>query len=41
MRQYEVMVTNGANQAVTNVVLALCDSADKVVLFKPYYFNHL
>lgn len=35
------MITSGANQAFTNVVAALCDSSDKVVLFKPYYFNHL
>ena len=39
--QFEVMVTAGANQAFTNVVLTLLDSQDKVVLFKPYYFNHL
>lgn len=35
------MVTAGANQAFTNVVLTLLDTKDKVVLFKPYYFNHL
>ena len=35
------MVTAGANQAFTNVVLTLCDAQDQVVLFKPYYFNHL
>ena len=35
------MVTAGANQAFTNVVLTLLDTASKVVLFKPYYFNHL
>lgn len=39
--QCEVMVTAGANQAFTNVVLTLLDTKDKVVLFKPYYFNHL
>lgn len=39
--QSEVMVTAGANQAFTNVVLTLLDSASKAVLFKPYYFNHL
>eukprot|EP00879_Flechtneria_rotunda_P018349 GHRR01019246.1.p1 GENE.GHRR01019246.1~~GHRR01019246.1.p1 ORF type:complete len:399 (+),score=104.95 GHRR01019246.1:337-1533(+) len=38
---YEVMVTSGANQAFLNLVLALCDAQDKVVLFKPYYFNHI
>lgn len=39
--QCEVMVTAGANQAFTNVVLTLLDASSKVVLFKPYYFNHL
>ena len=37
----EVMVTTGANQAFMNVVLSIADSTDKIVLFKPYYFNHL
>jgi len=32
--QYDVMVTAGANQAFTNVVLALLDADDRVVLFK-------
>eukprot|EP00850_Spirogloea_muscicola_P018069 SM000162S02347 [mRNA] locus=s162:37678:40298:+ [translate_table: standard] len=36
-----IMVTAGANQAFTNVVLATCDAEDAVVLFVPYYFNHL
>jgi len=36
-----VMVTAGANQAFTNLVLALCDAGDYAVLFAPYYFNHL
>eukprot|EP00878_Enallax_costatus_P041090 GHUV01047554.1.p1 GENE.GHUV01047554.1~~GHUV01047554.1.p1 ORF type:complete len:219 (+),score=49.79 GHUV01047554.1:1038-1694(+) len=35
------MVTNGANQAFVNIMLTLVDSSDKVVLFTPYYFNHL
>ena len=35
------MVTAGANQAFTNLVLALLDEDDAAVLFKPYYFNHL
>lgn len=39
--QCEVMVTAGANQAFTNVVLTLLDTKDGIVLFKPYYFNHL
>lgn len=33
-RQYDVMVTAGANQAFTNVVLALLDASDRAVLFK-------
>eukprot|EP00043_Microstomoeca_roanoka_P017350 m.180886 g.180886 ORF g.180886 m.180886 type:complete len:387 (+) comp16620_c2_seq2:60-1220(+) len=36
-----VMVTAGANQAFMNIVLTLCDAHAEVVLFKPYYFNHL
>ena len=39
--QYNVMVTAGANQAFVNLVLGLLDPGDKVVLFRPYYFNHL
>lgn len=35
------MVTSGANQAFVNCVVSLCDASDRVVLFKPYYFNHL
>ena len=35
------MITSGANQAFVNVVLALVDASDRVVLFSPYYFNHL
>eukprot|EP00898_Chlorokybus_atmophyticus_P003042 jgi/Chlat1/3739/Chrsp259S03885 len=41
MKNPAVMVTAGANQAFTNVVVALCDASDPVVLFAPYYFNHL
>jgi aromatic aminotransferase len=37
----DVMVTAGANQAFTNIVISLCDSDDTVVLFPPYYFNHI
>ncbi|KAI7748452.1 hypothetical protein M8C21_007610, partial [Ambrosia artemisiifolia] len=33
------MVTAGANQAFVNIVLALCDAGDSVVMFAPYYFN--
>lgn len=39
--QYDIMVTAGANQAFVNVVLSLVDESDRVVLFKPYYFNHI
>lgn len=35
------MVTAGANQAFVNVLLTLTDAEDAVVLFWPYYFNHL
>ena len=35
------MVTAGANQAFVNLVLALLDPQDAVVLFAPYYFNHM
>lgn len=38
--QYGVMVTAGANQAFTNVVLTLLDETDRAVLFAPIYFNH-
>lgn len=39
--QHKVMVTAGANQAFVNLVLALLDPQDAVVLFAPYYFNHM
>ena len=35
------MVTTGANQAFTNLVLTLLDAGDTAMLFKPYYFNHM
>ncbi|KAL1522517.1 hypothetical protein AB1Y20_017504 [Prymnesium parvum] len=37
----EIMVTAGANQAYTNLVLSLTDAGDATLLFRPYYFNHL
>ncbi|GAB5354303.1 hypothetical protein AAMO2058_000107300 [Amorphochlora amoebiformis] len=40
IRNSKVMVTMGANQAYTNLVIALVDSGDPTILFKPYYFNH-
>ena len=39
--QHKVMVTAGANQAFVNLVLALLDPQDAVILFAPYYFNHM
>ncbi|GFR53019.1 hypothetical protein Agub_g15711 [Astrephomene gubernaculifera] len=38
---YDVIVTPGCNQAFLNALLALCDVEDRVVLFRPYYFDHL
>jgi len=37
----EIMVTAGGNQAFDNIVLTLCDPGDEVIIFHPYYFNHL
>lgn len=37
----QLMVTQGANQAYTNAVVALMDAEDGAVLFAPYYFNHM
>jgi aspartate/methionine/tyrosine aminotransferase len=36
----ELMVTAGANQGFFNLVLALCDAGDEVLLLLPYYFSH-
>ncbi|KAG2496482.1 hypothetical protein HYH03_005308 [Edaphochlamys debaryana] len=41
LAHYDVIVTPGCNQAFLNALLALCDVEDRVVLFKPYYFDHL
>lgn len=41
LQGYDVMVTAGANQAFVNLVCALVDEGDPVVLFAPYYFNHV
>jgi len=35
-----ILVTAGANQAFLNVVLAICDPGDEVILLSPFYFNH-
>ncbi len=37
---YGLMVTAGASMAFLNVLLAICDPGDEVVLLAPYYFNH-
>ncbi|KAK3003970.1 hypothetical protein RJ639_019566 [Escallonia herrerae] len=39
LRNSGVMVTAGSNQGFLNLVLTLCDVADSVVLFAPYFFN--
>ncbi|KAL3678465.1 hypothetical protein R1sor_021421 [Riccia sorocarpa] len=39
LHKSSVMVTAGANQALANLVLTLCDPEDSVVMFVPYYFN--
>mmetsp|Transcript_37014 Transcript_37014/g.71727 ORF Transcript_37014/g.71727 Transcript_37014/m.71727 type:complete len:443 (-) Transcript_37014:206-1534(-) len=36
----EVIITTGANQAFANLVVALTDEEDTVIMFAPYYFNH-
>ena len=38
-RGFRVMVTAGANMAFLNVLLALVDPGDEVILPLPYYFN--
>jgi len=40
LKNSRIMVTAGANQAYTNLVISLLDGPHKSVLFKPYYFNH-
>lgn len=35
-----ILVTAGANQAFLNVLLAVADGGDRVILFAPYYFSH-
>lgn len=36
---YELMVTAGSNMAFLNVLLAICDVGDEIILPLPYYFN--
>jgi len=37
----ELLLTCGANQAFVNALLALTQPGDEIVLFGPYYFDHL
>lgn len=37
---YRVMVTAGSNMAFLNILLAIVDPGDEVILPLPYYFNH-
>lgn len=41
LTNHDVMVTVGANQAYTNCILTLISQDQKVVVFSPYYFNHV
>jgi aspartate/methionine/tyrosine aminotransferase len=36
---YQIMVTAGANMAFLNVLLAITDPEDEIILPSPYYFN--
>ena len=36
-----IMVTSGGNQAFINVLMAITDIGDEIILLTPYYFNHL
>lgn len=36
-----IMVTCGANQAFINVILAITNPGDKIILFSPVYFNQV
>jgi aspartate/methionine/tyrosine aminotransferase len=37
---YRIMVTAGSNMAFLNVLLAIADPGDEIILPLPYYFNH-
>eukprot|EP00548_Thalassiothrix_antarctica_P009053 CAMPEP_0194156840 /NCGR_PEP_ID=MMETSP0152-20130528/69750_1 /TAXON_ID=1049557 /ORGANISM="Thalassiothrix antarctica, Strain L6-D1" /LENGTH=413 /DNA_ID=CAMNT_0038864811 /DNA_START=127 /DNA_END=1365 /DNA_ORIENTATION=+ len=41
LTNHEVMISVGANQAYTNCILSLLNQDQKVVIFSPYYFNHV
>jgi len=38
-RVYQVMVTAGSNMAFLNVIMAISDPGDEIILPMPYYFN--
>ncbi len=35
------LITLGCNQAFFELVLAICDPNDEIIVIKPYYFNHM
>ena len=37
---YDVIVTAGSNMAFMNIILAIADPSDEIILLRPYYFNH-
>jgi len=41
LSNHDVMITMGANQAYINCILSLINQDQKVVVFAPYYFNHV
>lgn len=41
LRNVQVMVTSGANQAYVNCVLTFLSERDRCVVFRPFYFNHV
>jgi len=36
-----IYVTSGCNQAFFELLIALCDPSDEVIVLVPYYFNHM
>ncbi|MEM3341596.1 MAG: aminotransferase class I/II-fold pyridoxal phosphate-dependent enzyme [Thermoplasmata archaeon] len=36
----QVIITAGANQAFFNILMAVGDEGDEIIIFSPYYFNH-
>ncbi|MEM8592838.1 MAG: aminotransferase [Pseudomonadota bacterium] len=40
VREGQVAITSGCNQAFAAAIAALCDEGDEVILPTPYYFNH-